>query len=423
MTATARLGRPPAPVSLRELRDVDPYPAYERMRAAGNVLWDAGMTAWLVLDHEGCAWVERNEDLFEEPTGTLPGATEIVGRRDLRSLVGPQHEILHRALSHGWRPAPVAPYGPELVRPLLADRLAALAPQPTLELFRDVAWIVPISVIAGVLGLEDRDVETLGEAKAWLEAVLAWRHTYGEDPEILVAALAATRALEPALLDVVRARKDDPRDDTISALWTVGRQVAPDWGEQDVIDNAKFVFEGGSETTGLFLCNAVHRLLELDPAARAAVVADRAGLAAFLEEVLRHTTVVHLRARRATRDVTLDGVQIRAGERVLAINAAANRDPGRWPDPSRFDPARPRLASHLAFNVGPRHCAGAHLARLEVSEAIQALFAAFPDLDGDPTAPAAEYLGFVSRAWRPLHLRHAIRTSTEALAAVRAPGA
>lgn len=423
MTMPARPWRPAAPGSLRELRDVDPYPAYERMRAVGNILWDEGMTAWLVLDHEGCAWVERNEDLFAEPTGTLPGAAGIVGRRDLRSLVGPQHEILHRALSHSWRPAAVAPYGPGLVRPLLADRLAALAPQPTLELFGDVAWIVPISVIAGVLGLEDRDVATLGQAKTWLEAVLAWRHTYGEDAELLAAALAATRALEPTLRDVVRARRDDPRDDTISALWTIGRQVAPDWNEQDVVDNAKFVFEGGSETTGLFLCNAVHQLLELDPAPRAAVVTDRAGLAAFLEEVLRHTTVVHVRARRATRDVTLGTVEIRAGERVLAINAAANRDPDRWPDPARFDAARPRLASHLAFNVGPRHCAGAHLARLEVSEAIRALFAVFPDLDGDPVAPRAEYLGFVSRAWRPLHLRHAVRTAAEAHTAIRALGA
>jgi cytochrome P450 len=423
VTMPARPWRPAAPGSLRELRDVDPYPAYERMRAVGNILWDEGMTAWLVLDHEGCAWVERNEDLFAEPTGTLPGAAGIVGRRDLRSLVGPQHEILHRALSHSWRPAAVAPYGPGLVRPLLADRLAALAPQPTLELFGDVAWMVPISVIAGVLGLEDRDVATLGQAKTWLEAVLAWRHTYGEDAELLAAALAATRALEPTLRDVVRARRDDPRDDTISALWTIGRQVAPDWDEQDVVDNAKFVFEGGSETTGLFLCNAVHQLLELDPAPRAAVIADRARLAAFLEEVLRHTTVVHVRARRATRDVTLGTVEIRAGERVLAINAAANRDPDRWPDPARFDAARPRLASHLAFNVGPRHCAGAHLARLEVSEAIRALFAVFPDLDGDPVAPRAEYLGFVSRAWRPLHLRHAVRTAAEAHTAIRALGA
>jgi hypothetical protein len=77
-----------APISLRDLHDVDPYPAYAAMRAVGSVVWDVGMGAWLVLSHEGCTFIERREDLFEEPTGTLPGAAEIVGRRDFRSLVG-----------------------------------------------------------------------------------------------------------------------------------------------------------------------------------------------------------------------------------------------------------------------------------------------------------------------------------------------
>ena len=65
--------RPVAPGSLRDLRDQDPYPAYERMRAVGPVVWDDGMHAWLVLSHDGCTFVERREDLFAEPTGTLPG--------------------------------------------------------------------------------------------------------------------------------------------------------------------------------------------------------------------------------------------------------------------------------------------------------------------------------------------------------------
>ena len=410
MSGPKAVERPLTPVSLRDLRDVDPYPAYERMRVRGNVLWDDGMTAWLVLGNDDCAFVLRHEELFEEPTGTLPGAAEITGRRDLRSLVGPQHEVLHRALSHAWRPALVAPYAPALVRPLLAARLADLALRPTMELFRDFAAIVPIAVIAGVLGLETRDEATLREAKAWLEAVLAWRHTFGEEPAVRDAAVAATHALEPSLLEAVRARRDQPRGDTISALWTIGLEVAPDWDEQDVLDNARFLFEGGSETTSLLICTAVERLLMLEREERDAVVAKPAHLASFAEEVLRHSTVVHIRARRAVRDVDLGGVLIRTGERVLAVDAAANRDPARWSEPARFDPGRPRLASHLGFGVGPRHCAGAHLARLEATEAIRALFAAFPDLEREPGAPAPAYLGFVSRAWRPLHLRHAVRS-------------
>ena len=243
-----------------------------------------------------------------------------------------------------------------------------------------------------------------------MEAVLAWRHSYGEDPESRAAAVEATRMLEPALLDTVRERRDDPRDDAISFLWAKGREVADDWSEQDVLDNAKFLFEGGSETTAFLVCNAVHLLLGFPAEVRAATLGDPDAFSRFLEEVLRHTTVVHLRARRATADVELGGVTIRAGERVMAINAAANRDPARWERPDVFDPGRPRLFGHLAFNVGPRHCVGAHLARMEGTEAVLGLWRAFPDLalaGAGADAPAAAPIGFVSRAWRPTHLVHA----------------
>lgn len=404
---TTLISRPIAPISLRDLRDVDPYPAYETMRAVGSVLWDTEMRAWLVLSHDGCTFVERREDLFEEPTGTLPGAPDIVGVRDFRSLVGAQHEVLHRALSHAWRPDPIASLATAAVRPLVADRIDGLAERGAFELFADFARLLPIAVIARVLGLPDADAETLDRAKGWMEAVLAWRHSYGEDPEAREAAVEATRLLEPALRDTVRERRDQPRDDAISFLWAKGREVAADWGEQDVLDNAKFLFEGGSETTAFLVCNAVYRLLELPAHQGTATVGDAQALGRFIEEVLRHSTVVHLRARRATTDLELDGASIHAGERVIAINAAANRDPSRWERPAEFDPGRPRLLGHLAFNVGPRHCVGAHLARMEAAEAIGALWRVFPDLDRAPGSPDAGLIGFVSRAWRPIHLVHA----------------
>ncbi|MBA3627123.1 MAG: cytochrome P450 [Chloroflexi bacterium] len=411
---TVIASRPAAPVSLRDLRDLDPYPAYERMRALGPVVWDGPMDAWLVLSHDACTFVERREDLFEEPTGALPGAAEIVGRRDFRSLVGAEHEVLHRSLSHAWRPDPIAPLAVAAVRPLVAERLAGLAPRESFELFADFARLLPIAVIARVLGLPDADAETLDRAKGWMEAVLAWRHSYGEDPDSRAAAVEATRLLEPALLDTVRERRHQPRDDAISFLWTQGREVAADWGEQDVLDNAKFLFEGGSETTAFLVCNAVHRLLEQPLAARHSTLATPDDLARFLEEVLRHSTVVHLRARRARADVELGGVTIHAGERVIAVNAAANRDPARWERPDAFDPERPRLWGHLAFNVGPRHCVGAHLARMEATEALLGLWRAFPDLARTPGTTKATPLGFVSRASRPIHLSHAPVTSEEA---------
>jgi cytochrome P450 len=404
--------------SLRDVRDRDPYPVYEALREHGPVVRDDSMGAWLVLDHAGCEFVERREDLFEEPTGSLPGAELITGHRDLRALRGEQHDALHRAISHAWRPSPLASSATGLVREVVAQRLAALSAAPRLELFSDLASLVPITVVARLLGLPDTDEPTIRGAKGWLEAVLAWRHTYGADPAIRDAAIEATGQLAPLLLPVIAARRERPDDDMISLIWEAGRTVADDWDAADVLANATFLFEGGSETTSLLVCTTVHLLLDEPAARRAVLLADDEAGRCYLEEILRHTTVVHWRARRATQDVELGGVTIRAGDMVHPVNAAANRDPSRWEDPARFDPTRPRLASHLAFNVGPRHCAGAHLARLQAREIVRALFAAFPDLERDPEAPAPIYAGYVSRAWRPLHLRHAPREPSAASAAL-----
>jgi cytochrome P450 len=411
------VNRPMASPGLLELRDIDPYPGYERIRAAGPVVWDASMRAWLVLSHDGCAFVERREDLFAEPTGSLPGAAEIIGRRDLRSLVGEPHEALHRALAHAWRPDAIGRLR-TAIRPIIADHLATLAGRERLEVFDDVARLLPISVVGRVLGLPVDDLQTLDRVKGWMDAVLAWRHSYGADPEIRAAAAAARRQLEPALLETVRDRRDRPRDDAITFLWEAGREVATDWGETDVLDNARFIFEAGSETTASLICGTVHRLLVDGPADRARVLAEPAAFARYLEEVLRHSTVIHLRARTATADVPLGGVVIARGERVIAVNAAANRDPQRWERPDAFDPTRPRLWGHLAFNVGPRHCVGAHLARMEATETILGLWRAFPDLEQVPGPPAPAPVGFVSRTWRPLAVAHEPTTPARALARV-----
>lgn len=391
-------------LSLSESRDTDPYPLYEAMRRHGDVVRDEGMGAWLVLDHAGCTFVERREDLFEEPTGSLPGAREITGRRDLRALTGDAHDTLHSALAHAWRPQPITPYGPAVMRPVIEERIGALAGRKRFELFEDFAATVPIRIIARILGLPDEDEATLRRAKTWLEAVLWWRHTYGRDTEARTAAVEATGHLTPMLLDVIRERRERPSDDVISLLWSAGRRIAPDWGEADVLANATFLFEAGSETTSLLICTLVKRLLEESPDHRTAILANDDRLRWYIEEVLRHTTVVHWRARRATRSVQLAGVTIAAGDMVHPVNAAANRDPRRWERPATFDPSRPRLAGHLAFNIGPRHCVGAHLARLEVTEMARALFRAFPDLAIDPSVPAPRMTGYVSRAWQPLQL-------------------
>jgi cytochrome P450 len=398
MDSTAQLE---GAASLLAMRDQDPYGLYARLRATGPVTWDEGLRAWLVTGHDACAVVERREDLFGPGMGTLRGAVEITGRRSVLTMEGQAHAELHRFLARAMAPREIEPLRPS-IRALAEQLLDEVEPEGVVELWERYASPLPVAVVARVLGLE-HDRAMLARSKAWMEAVLAWRHTYGEDPEIVEAATVAARASVQDLLPTVRARRDEPADDLISDLWRVGPAILPDWSEEDVLDQCRVLFEAGSETTSHLIGTCV-ALLAADEALERRVRTEDRALVRLVEEALRLWTVVHMRVRVARQDVELGGATIRAGERVHPVNASANRDPARYPRPDELDIDRAGYASHLAFNVGPRHCVGAALARMEAAEALEAVLARVPRVRLDPTREQPRYLGFVARSFRPLWL-------------------
>jgi cytochrome P450 len=118
--------------------------------------------------------------------------------------------------------------------------------------------------------------------------------------------------------------------------------------------------------------------LERNPGQRRLVAADLALVPAAIEEGMRWFGAVQWLPRRALRATVLDGMEVSAGDNVYVLNAAANRDPRRWPDPGRFD-GRRDSKTHLAFGHGPHLCLGARLARLETKVALEQLLRVAPD--------------------------------------------
>jgi cytochrome P450 len=121
-----------------------------------------------------------------------------------------------------------------------------------------------------------------------------------------------------------------------------------------------------------------------------------------VEESLRLEPAAAVVDRYATRDVTAGGMLIGRGDFVRVSITGANRDPAVFPNPDRFDPARPNAGRHLAFARGPHFCVGAHLARLETVSALRALLSTLPGLRLDPSRPA-EVRGLVFRKPPALH--------------------
>ncbi len=251
----------------------------------------------------------------------------------------------------------------------------------SLDLVTELAFPLTITVASEMIGVPAdeqlrfrasfEDTERLGDPTATPEQRQAGR-------DALVWQL-------DTIADVVRQRRSEPRDDLATAL--VQAEEAGETLTTDEILAALLTLytAAGTTTERMISSGALLLLRHRDQWAR--LCADPAGLLpGAVTEILRyhHPNQQTTTNRLAVEDVVIGGVTIPAGATVRLALGAANRDPGRWDDPERFDVARRELVS-LAFGQGIHYCIGAPLARLQASVAIGRLAERFPavQLAGD----------------------------------------
>lgn len=173
--------------------------------------------------------------------------------------------------------------------------------------------------------------------------------------------------------DYIAERRAHPRGDVLTG---VAEATFPDGSTPEVIDAVRVaanLFAAGQETTVRLLSASVMMLAE-DRALQARLRADRALIPKFIEECLRLESPVRGDFRLATADVEVGGTAVPAGSIVMLVNAAANRDPRRFPDPDTFDLDRLNARNHVAFGRGVHSCPGAPLARVEGKVSLNRLF-------------------------------------------------
>jgi hypothetical protein len=363
--------------------DRNPYPLLAALREREPVAWLPALDGWLVTRRDLALAAMRDAEAFtvDDPRFTTG---QVVGPSML-SLDGPEH-ARHRAPF-------VAPFRLAETRGALGAAVAAetaallgpLAPRGRAELRTQLAAPLAAAVVTRALGLDHADAGT----------VLGW---YAE----IVGAVTDLSAGRPA------------RGGAAAAVHELGEAVVAASGQgplaaaaatldaPEIASNAAIVLFGGIETTEGMIASALVHLLS-DPDALAWVLEDPAArLAGAVEESLRLEPAAAVVDRYATRDVALGDARIAAGDLVRISITAANRDPAAFPDPDRFDPARPDARRHLAFASGPHVCIGMHLARLEADRALRAVLA-LPGLRLDPDRPAPQMRGLVFRKPDAVH--------------------
>jgi cytochrome P450 len=236
--------------------------------------------------------------------------------------------------------------------------------------------------MARLFGLPDADALGLVDLATELTKVF----DRGRSLTFYAAMNAKAAAARAVLLDAVRARRRQPGPDALSRMLAINDA---EFGleEGDIATRAFFLFLAGVETTSALIGGALRALL-MHPAEMARLAAGAIAPAEAFEELTRWTSPVQQASRYATEDVEVAGHAIRAGQRVVLLLGAANRDPDSYAEPDRLVLGRAGPPS-LTFGAGLHHCIGLGLARLETTIAIAQVLA-LPPLR--PIGPEAEWL-------------------------------
>jgi cytochrome P450 len=346
----------------------DPYPAYHAARAQAPVQWNEPLGAHLVLSYEHATDVLRSPEWSSDPRNSPQVLASLGGEGPVsdqwsRSLLmsdPPAHTRLRTAANRFFTPRAVRGIRGR-VAAIVDSAFAALADGEPIELMSELAYPIPLAVIAELFDVGLEGAELLRSETPTLARMLELDPT----PEELEAIGTAAMAVMLFLVPIVAQRRGDPGEDLLSALIH-----PPDGGvalaTDEIITMCLLLLAAGHETTANLIGNGTLALLQhpdqLEWLARHPDLCARA-----VDELLRYDGPAQVASRVARNDLVLGGVRVRKGQQALVVLGAANRDPAPYPDPDRLDLARTG-PPHLAFGNGPHYCLGAGLARLEAQE-------------------------------------------------------
>jgi len=381
---------------------LDPYPEVGELRKRSTVhnidmrRHLGALPDILVEDLDKYAVLGWNavKQVFETPAVFSSSVTErTTGRmfgRFLGVMDAPEHSRWRPFFMKAFLPNVVAKWGESYVDPIVTGLIDRFISRGKADLVNEFAMYYPFLFICRQLGLVPADEEIyLKMTQAMLLVSIDPAHA--EEAKVKLGNYYLAR------IEECRGKEGD---DMVTRLANaeIDGEYLPD---EIVVSFLRLLLSAASDTTFRTTSNLFTGLLT-NPAQLEALRNDRSLVPAAIEEVLRWEAPVTFIQRIALRDYELDGVRIPQGALVEAWNGAANRDPGHYAEPDRFDIFRKR-DRHFAFASGPHVCLGQHLARVEMTRAVNAVLDRLPNLRLDPDQPPPQIVGINGRAPAAVH--------------------
>jgi cytochrome P450 len=390
----------------------DPYPTLSRLREAAPVFYDAERERWFITRHEDVRACLRDKRLGRnfrhvmspEEIGVPPldprwRAFWDSERWSLLWLEPPDHTRIRKLVAAAFTPRAVESLR-EPSHELALELLEPLAEAGAMELLYDYAQPYSIAVICRMLGVPlDRHRD-----------LLDWSHRMVKMYEFDVPLEAATAANQAAadfrdyVIELIRARRANPRDDMVTAL-VEARVNGEQLTEDEIVSTVIVLLNAGHEATVNTLGNGTLAFAR-HPEQWQRVVSGEVPAATAIEELIRFDPPLQLFERWVlSDDFAIGDVAIPRGARISMLFGSANRDPRVFEGPDEFDVGRENAAQHIGFGGGIHVCIGAPLARIELEASVDVLRRFWPDfqLTAEPRRTGA----FVIWGLEGLRLRRA----------------
>ena len=241
---------------------------------------------------------------------------------------------------------------------------------------------------------------TTEQVVEWSRAFIAGLANHDDDPAVWERAGRARAEVGELVREAVARVTAAPDHTVISAM--VHAELAEPLTTEEIATQVRLMISGGFNEPWHALATLVWQLCE-QPQLRDRVLADSEALDAAIEETMRWLTPVGAFPRQLAVDHTVGDVTLRAGDKLLALAASANRDDRKFAAPDAFDIDRPGLSDHLAFSLGAHYCLGTYLAREQLRTAVPALFGS---LTGLRVTSTPNLVGWMFRGPESVLMRH-----------------
>ena len=363
----------------------NPYPLYRKLRSEDPVHWDRFLHTWVVTRYPDVMNVLHSFSADRTPTPeqlTAMGLSALnpiaqVMVKQMLFMDAPAHTRLRGLASTAFTPGKVEVLR-EHIQEIADDLLDRVQTQGQMDIIADFAAPMPAIVTAEMLGVPTEDHADL---KKWSADFAEMLGNFQHNPDRIPRVLESTNNLTTYFQAAIDKARQHPRAGLIHSFMTAeidGDRLT----DEEIVANCIVTMVGGQETTTNLIGNGLLTLMR-NPEQLAQLRDNPSLVPSAVEELLRYESPSQHTGRIAREDVQIGDKQIRKGQAVMAIMAAANRDPERFPNPDRLILDRSDN-KHLAFGWSNHFCFGAPLARMEGQIAFETILRRLPNLEAAP---------------------------------------